>query len=429
VLKVSRDDVDRDEITEFPIETRFIKLPIENYLKLLGAWDTMNRPQIALINAINNPKYRFVCAALARRLGKTYIANIIAQLVSLVPGCNVLIISPNYNLSSISFELQRKFIRHFDLEVERDNLKDKVVELSNGSTIRMGSLSTVDSTVGRSYQIILFDEAALGDDGESAFNVQLRPTLDRPNSKAIFISTPRGQQNWFSRFYQRGFSNDYPEWCSIQADYTENSRMAESDVQEARRSMSKAEFEQEYLASFNVFEGQIYSFNREVGVLEYEHQDGCEYIAGCDPGYRDATAFVVISYNPVSDQFHIVDEYLKSEATTDKHATAFREYLDKWQVEVVFIDSAAAQFAGDLAYTYNISTTRAKKDILPGIAYVQTLVETGRLKVAPHCTNVLDVMDQYRWDSRETLAREKPVHDKFSHMADAIRYALYTYTL
>jgi hypothetical protein len=120
---------------------------------------------------------------------------------------------------------------------------------------------------------------------------------------------------------------------------------------------------------------------------------------------------------------------LKSEATTDKHATAFREYLDKWQVEVVFIDSAAAQFAGDLAYTYNISTTKAKKDILPGIAYVQTLVETGRLKVAPHCTNVLDVMDQYRWDSRETLTREKPVHDKFSHMADAIRYALYTYTL
>ena len=95
VLKVSRPDVDCDEITEFPVESRFIKLPIENYLKLLGAWDTMNRPQITLINAINNPKYRFVCAALARRLGKTYISNIIAQLVSLVPGCNVLIISPN----------------------------------------------------------------------------------------------------------------------------------------------------------------------------------------------------------------------------------------------------------------------------------------------------------------------------------------------
>ena len=141
-----------------------------NYLKLLpavdpstgekcSAWDQTNRPQIALINAVNNPKYRFVCAALARRLGKTYIANIIGQMVSLIPGCNILIMSPNYNLSSISFEIQRKLIKSFDLEVDKNNLKDKVIELSNGSTIRMGSLSTVDSCVGRSYDLIIFDEA------------------------------------------------------------------------------------------------------------------------------------------------------------------------------------------------------------------------------------------------------------------------------
>lgn len=429
MLTISRGDVPSDEIVEYPQSTRFIKLPIANYLKLLGVWDSMNAPQIALINAINNPKYRFVCAALARRLGKTYIANIIAQLVSLVPGCNVLIISPNYNLSSISFELQRKFIRHFDLEIERDNLKDKVIELSNGSTIRMGSLSTVDSCVGRSYNIILFDEAALGSDGEAAFNVQLRPTLDRPGSKAIFISTPRGQNNWFSKFWQRGFSDQFPEWCSLQADWRENPRMSESDVAEAQRTMSKAEFEQEYMASFTVFEGQIFQFDRQEHCEEYEHEEGCEYIAGCDPGYRDPTAFVVISYNPRTDVFWIVDEYLQSEATTDKHAAHFQDFILKYGIESVFIDSAAAQFASDLAYTYDIATTKAKKDVLPGIAYVQTLVEQGRLKIAPHCVESLAVMDQYRWDTKEGLSREKPLHDQYSHMADAIRYALYTYTL
>ena len=101
----------------------------------------------------------------------------------------------------------------------------------------------------------------------------------------------------------------------------------------------------------------------------------------------------------------------------------------KWGIETVFIDSAAAQFASDLAYTYDISTTKAKKDVLPGIAYVQTLVEQGRLRIAPHCTHSLAVMDQYKWDTRDTLTKEKPVHDDYSHMADAIRYALYTYTL
>lgn len=103
MLVVSRSNIECDYIYEFPADKRFIKLPIDNYLRLLNIYDTINRPQIALINAINDPKYRFICAALARRLGKTYIANVIGQLVTLVPGCNVLIISPNYNLSSISF--------------------------------------------------------------------------------------------------------------------------------------------------------------------------------------------------------------------------------------------------------------------------------------------------------------------------------------
>jgi phage terminase large subunit len=428
MLTISRPDIERSDITDFEPSRRFIKLPVTNYLKLLNIWESINEPQIALINAVNNPKYRFICAALARRLGKTYIANVIGQLVTLVPGSNVLIISPNYNLSTISFELQRRLIKHFDLEITRDNLKDRIIELSNGSTIRMGSLSTVDSCVGRSYDLIIFDEAALGSDGEAAFNVALRPTLDKPNSKAIFISTPRGKNNWFSRFFDRGFTDDFPEWCSITADYTENSRMAESDVAEARKSMSRSEFEQEYMASFTTFEGQIYKIE-EQQICEYVILDGDEAIAGCDPGYRDPTAFVVVVYQPTLDKFHVSDEYLKAEATTDLHAAAFQEFILKWQIESTFIDSAAPQFASDLAYLYDVATIKAKKDVLPGIAYVQTLIETGRLTISPHCTHTLAMLDQYRWDTRENIKAEKPLHDEYSHMADALRYALYTYTI
>ena len=434
MLEVSRPDISCDSITDYEASKRFIKLPIAAYLKMLtvsgvNVYAELNRPQIALINAANSPQYRFICAALSRRLGKTFIANVIGQLVTLIPGSNVLIMSPNYNLSSISFELQRRFIKHFDLEVAKDNLKDKVIELENGSTIRMGSISTVDSCVGRSYDLIIFDEAALGSDAENAFNVSLRPTLDRPGSKAIFISTPRGKNNWFSRFWNRGFDPNYPEWISLWADYTENPRMQASDVVEAQRSMSKAEFEQEYLASFTTFEGQIYDFDTKNNVLEFQNVPGCEYFAGLDPGYKDPTAFCVIAYVPQEDLFWVVDEYEDSQAVTAKHAERIQEFVEKYGLETIFIDSAAAQFAADLAYTYNIATIRAKKDRLPGIAYVQTLIAQNRLRVAPHCTRTLEMLDQYRWDTRETLTQEKPLHDQYSHMADALRYALYTYTL
>lgn len=429
-LSISRPDVESDKITEFPIETRFIKLPIQNYLKLSGDMEQTNAPQIALINAINNPKYRFVCAALARRLGKTYIANIIAHLVTLMPGVEVLIMSPNYSLSTISFELQRRLINKFGVEVTRDNLKDRVLELSNGSTIRMGSVGQVDSCVGRSYRVILFDEAALDAKGEDAFNVALRPTLDQPNSKALFISTPRGKKNWFSRFFQRGFSSDFPGWVSIHADYKENSRMTEADVQEARRSMSKAEFEQEYMASFNTFEGAIY-FIDDADVIDYypEYNADTEVFAGLDPGFRDETAFVVLCYKPEEDCFYVIDEYLQKEVTTDVHAEKIVELRDKYNIEIIFIDSAAAQTAADFAYTYDIATTKAKKDVLPGIAYVQSIIENNRLKVNANCLHMLEALDQYQWDKKETLTKDKPEHNHASHMCDALRYALYSFKL
>lgn len=430
MLTISRPDIDRNAITEFPLSERFIKLPIVGYLKLLGIYDTMNRPQYALINAVNSPKYRFICAALARRLGKTYIANVIGQLVALVPGCNILIMSPNYNLSSISFELQRKLISHFDLEVDKNNLKDRVIELSNGSTIRMGSLSTVDSCVGRSYDLIIFDEAALGADGMEAFNISLRPTLDKPNSKAIFISTPRGKNNWFSVLFQRGFSDEYPEWASLTADYSENDRMKESDVEEARRSMSRAEFEQEYMASFSTFEGQIYSgFDSDTQVIDYVPGDRHEPFAGLDPGYKDPTALVCVVYDPDKMHYHVVDEYQDSQAVTSAHAERFKEYIAKWGLDPIFIDPAAAQFAADLAYIYDIPTIKGKKAINEGIAFLQTIVEQGRLFVSPHCTLTLRMLDQYRWKMDVQSGIEKPDHTDESHIADALRYAIYTFTV
>lgn len=277
--------------------------------------------------------------------------------------------------------------------------------------------------------MIIFDEAALGPDAENAFNVSLRPTLDKPGAKAIFISTPRGKNNWFSHFFARGFSDEYPEWISLHADYTENTRMSEADVNEARKSMSKNEFEQEYMASFTSFEGQIFNFSSSECIGDFAPADGVEFIAGLDPGYKDPTALIIIAYNPVTGIYHVVDEYLESGITTDVHASRIGELVSKWGADPVFIDSAAAQFAADLAYIYDIATIKAKKDKLPGIALVQTVVEQNRLIVSEHCTHTLAMLDQYAWDDRDTLVQEKPKHDEYSHMADALRYALYTYTV
>ena len=209
--------------------------------------------------------------------------------------------------------MQQGFIKQFGLEVEKNNAKDRVIELSNGSTIRLASVNKVDTAVGRSYDLIIFDEAALTSEGEEAFNVALRPTLDRPGARAIFISTPRGKSNWFSKFFDRGFDrNDkgehesFPEWCSIHATWHENPRMTEEDIIEAKKVMNEKEFKQEYEASFNSYEGQIWSLDEDM-IVDPDAEDeegnllhpefsldfeGADVVAGLDLGFKDATATV-----------------------------------------------------------------------------------------------------------------------------------------
>jgi hypothetical protein len=425
-VEISRRDLVSEQLVDFQSETRFLKLPVDPYLELLGISPLPS--QMAIINAINNNKYRFVTAAISRRQGKTYIANIIGQLVSLVPGSHILIMSPNYALSQISFDLQRQLIKHFDLEVAKDNAKDKVIELTNGSTIRMGSINQVDSCVGRSYDLIIFDEAALAD-GKEAFNVALRPTLDKDNSKALFISTPRGKNNWFAEFFNRGFTDDFPEWASIRATYKDNPRMSETDVTEARKSMSEAEFKQEYEADFNTYEGQIWNFNHETCVENLEELDTSkmDIFAGLDVGYRDPTAFCVLGYDWDSEKYYLLDEYLDAEKTTEQHATEIRKLMEKWDIDYIFIDSAAQQTRFDFAQNYDITTTNAKKSVLDGIAHVAGIVDNDSLFINQHCKESLACLDQYQWDPNPNLAREKPKHNMASHMADALRYALYSF--
>ena len=426
MLTISREDIVSDYLMNFTEQDRFIKLPIDGYMELLGI--DPNTSQTAIINALNNPKYRFVCAAVSRRQGKTYIANIIGQLVSLVPGSNILLMSPNYSLSQISFDLQRNLIKHFGLEVIKDNAKDKVIELSNGSTVRMGSVNQVDSVVGRSYDLIIFDEAALVN-GKDAFNVALRPTLDKENSKALFISTPRGRNNWFADFYYRGFSEEYPEWASLRATYHENPRLSEQDIQEARKSMSEAEFNQEYEADFNIYEGQIWAFDHENCIADLSEFDtkNMDVFAGMDVGYKDPTAFCVIAYDWDEQKYYLVDEYLDAERTTEQHAVQIQKLIEKWNIDWIYIDSAAQQTRFDFAQNYDITTINAKKSVLDGIGKVATVVDNDLLIVDQRCDETLLCLDQYQWDPNPNLMKERPKHNHASHMADALRYALYSF--
>ena len=200
-----------------------------------------------------------------------------------------------------------------------------------------------------------------------------------------------------------------------------------ADVEEARKGMSKAEFEQEYEASFVTFEGQIYeAFSEEhieEGLTErmaaalVSNRFKYDVIMGVDPGYKDDTAGLILVYDT---------EYSENERTTAQHALEFDTVFKKWDVDMCFIDAAAAQFRQDLNVMYDIPSNAAIKSVLDGIAYVQTLIEQNKLRIDSRCEKTILMLKNYRWDPNDKLVKPRPLHDAFSHLADALRYALYS---
>lgn len=428
-MEVSRPGLVLDHIV-VPDDSWFIfgeqKINVARFAGMLG-YKELIMPQIGLINAYLDTRYRFIVGCLSRRTGKTIAANIIAAIVALFPNTNILVICPNYSLANISWDLQIKYFQQMGIKLAKCNVRDREIVTEHGSMVKLASADRADSAVGRSYDLIIFDEAALHEKGKDVFDIALRPTLDKVTSKCLFISTPRGD-NYFKEFYDRGFSQDFPSWISLHSTYRDNPRAVESDILEAKKSMSVAKFSQEYEAMFTSFEGQAFLTFDDDNITDHLDYPFYEYVLGVDVGFRDPTACVVLGLYKDDDGITnavCVETWQEVGRSTAAIAEMLRRTIDKWEAECVYIDAAAAQTKYDLAEIYDITCINAQKSIIEGVSFMNMLIDSKRLKILNQCDLLITSLRNIQWDTKSE--REKLVHNKYIHLIDALRYVAYSH--
>ena len=211
---------------------------------------------------------------------------------------------------------------------------------------------------------------------------------------------------------------------------------------EARKNMSNAEFQQEYEANFVTFEGQIWSFQNEcihdlTSLINKIVNDLPRYeiIAGLDLGFRDQTALVILMVEEDEDgnkEYYLIDEYVSTQRSTEAHAKEISDRVQLYDIDFIFADSAAAQTRFDLAAMYDISTVPAVKSRTDGIGAVGAVIDNNRLIIHEECVESIYAVRNYKWkgdvtDGAWNIETEKPEHNRASHCADAIRYAIYSY--
>ena len=180
----------------------YFKVPVDKLVSRLPdkyGFKELNISQQAMMDGLST-KRNWVHIS-ARRTGKSSGAAVLALAKLLEPNQQVIVVAPDFNLSSIIWDFTTELIEAFNIETKRFNLKDRVVKLVNDSTLRLLSANNRSSLVGRAANLLIVDEAALIPDDEY-FTRDLRPALSTfPDSRALFISTPRGKENYLYNYY------------------------------------------------------------------------------------------------------------------------------------------------------------------------------------------------------------------------------------
>ncbi|MFT3908326.1 MAG: terminase family protein [Ferruginibacter sp.] len=203
-------------------------------------------PHVGQQLVIDSPA-RFKVLMCGRRWGKTLVSRIIA-IRHFLERKRIAIITPEFKLSK---ELARELMGYFKNDVRKAlgidyNQSDLRITTSKGGVIQFFSGENVDAIRGYKFHYVIIDEASKIPDLRSAWHGAIRPTLSDYKGKALFISTPRGQ-DFFHSLYLKGQlgENDFASW---QFASNTNPHFSDEEFEAARQETPTELFSQEYLA-------------------------------------------------------------------------------------------------------------------------------------------------------------------------------------
>lgn len=189
-------------------------------------------------NKILESTARFRVVMCGRRFGKSELSQV--EIISnALQGMNVAYITPTYKLAKTFFD---KLIECVPFE---NNKSDLVIHFPNMGTVEFFTGERLDNLRGRKFHLVVIDEASFISDLQDGWLNSIRPTLTDYQGRALFLSTPRGK-NYFYSLYMKGGQRD---WESFKFTTYDNPYIKTSEINDAKAQLPKAVFEQEYMAN------------------------------------------------------------------------------------------------------------------------------------------------------------------------------------
>lgn len=184
---------------------------------------------------------RFRVVMCGRRFGKSELAQL-EIIFEAMKGKQVAYITPTYQLAKTFFN---KLIKTIPFE---NNKSDLIINFPNDGSVMFFTGERLDSLRGRKFHLVIVDEASFIPNLEDGWLNSIRPTLTDNIGRALFLSTPKGK-NYFYSLFLKGEGEGEKDWKSFKFTTYDNPYIDANEINDAALQLPAAVFQQEYLAN------------------------------------------------------------------------------------------------------------------------------------------------------------------------------------
>ncbi len=382
----------------------------------------LSKPQKKILECSN----RFRVLITGRRFGKTFLC--IQEMAKFARYNNkkVWYIAPTYRMAKdiVWNDLVDRMTKH--KWIKKLNHSDLKLTLRNGSEISLRGADNENSLRGVGLDFLVMDEFA--DVKEHAWYEVLRPTLSDKNGSALFCGTPRGYGNWSYNLFTK--ENEDEQWKSFQFTTLEGGQVSANEIEQAKQDLDERTFNQEYMASFVNYAGQIYyNFDRKENVMDNYVPDTNEIHIGMDFNIDPMSAVIC---ELKGNNIYLYEEIVIYSSNTDEMV---QEIKNRFKDKHIFVypDPASKQrktSAGgvtDLAILKNAGFHLRVRNNHPlirdRINAVNTKLKNGvgdrTLFIANKCKTMLKSIERQIYKEGTTVPDKD---NNYDHMNDALGY-------
>jgi predicted phage terminase large subunit-like protein len=363
---------------------------------------------------VHQARYRVL--ACGRRWGKTRMGVAVA-IDQLLRGRKTMWVAPTHAVSRLAWAAckaaLRPLITSAMVEVRE---AEKILRAGSGEVI-FKSAEKGNNLRGDGLDMIVFDEAAYLD-GDEVWHEVLRPSLAERKGRAIFMCSPRREQDWFHRLYLKGQDSTEPDYQSWQLPSWTNPYLDPIEIEAAKQDMPIIDFRREFGAEFVSAEGALLrpewvkQAPVDVSALGGTVSMGVD-LAISTKTHADYTAIVVLR-RTVDGRVYVIDAQ-RARLPFDQVLSFVRRMAEQHRPQVVAIEQVQYQAAviQELHRTTTLPVVPIKPegDKVSRFLPLQTRYEQG---LVYHCVGVPRDFES------EVLSFPDSVHDD---QVDAMSYA------